>query len=63
MEHVQSTTSGIKEISNTTDDLATTSEEVTSIADEAADTSRKNVGEAKNVAAIAEEQTLALGEM
>ena len=63
MEHVQDTTSGVKEISNATDDQAATSEQVASIADQAAETSRQNVEEAESVAAIAEEQTLALGEM
>ncbi|WP_254271278.1 methyl-accepting chemotaxis protein [Haloarcula marina] len=63
MEHVQETSSGVKEISNATDDQAATSEEVASIADDVAETSRKNVEEAEHVAAIAEEQNLALGEM
>ena len=63
MDHVQQTTSGVKEISNATDDQAASSEEVASIADEAAETSRANMEEAEHVAAVAEEQTLALGEM
>jgi methyl-accepting chemotaxis protein len=63
MDHVQETSSGVKEISNATDDQAASSEEVASIADDVAQTSQENVEEAEHVAAIAEEQNLALGEM
>ena len=63
VEHVQETSSGVKEISSATDDQATTSEEVASIADDIAETSKENVEEAEHVASIAEEQDLALGEM
>ncbi|MFW6437221.1 MAG: methyl-accepting chemotaxis protein [Halococcoides sp.] len=63
LDHVQNTTSGIKEISSATDDQASTTEEVASTADELAEVSRQNVDEAEHIAAIAEEQTLALGEM
>jgi methyl-accepting chemotaxis protein len=59
---VQEAESGIREISDATDDQAASSEEVVSMVDEVSSVSQQTATEAGNVSAATEEQTASLSE-
>ncbi|WP_436935989.1 methyl-accepting chemotaxis protein [Halovenus marina] len=62
-ELAQETAQGVAEISDAADAQASSIEQVASIAEGTAETSAESVDEAQHIASIAEEQSLALGEM